>query len=282
MVSAMHQPADVLQRVGSHMQWVLGSERTVRTQTSHDTPVHMCAPMIGAALSALVLHDSRTTQQGDIAVTARVSAMEAPDGMADNDWLVLTVQSQTSPPSGDEPPATPPVLKRLLDVVAEAHRGFWRMDLTPSGRRFWRMCLPVDEAPTRSSAARSRAGEGEWAGKRALLVDDNGPVRMITSRMLRSLGFQVSACESPTDALAIAEAAEAPFDLVVSDVVMPEMDGVELLMRLRRLWPDVAVLMVSGYTRDTHAEQGDWAFVGKPFTLDALQQGVRDAFRGPK
>ncbi len=284
MSVAMHQPAALLQAVGSHMQWMLGDTRTVRVQASNDAPVRMHAPLVGATLSALVLHDFKTTQQGDIALTARVSSMDRPEAPSDGEWLVLTVQSQAAPVSENDSVTAPASISRLLDAVATAHNGFWRLDATPSGRRFWRLCLPVSDTSASSvnPVARNSAEEGEWAGKRALLVDDNAPVRMITSRMLRSLGFQVSACESPRDALALAENADSPYDLVVSDVVMPEMDGVELLKRLRSLWPDVAVLMVSGYTRDTHSEQGDWAFVGKPFTLDALQRGVRDAFGSTK
>jgi CheY-like chemotaxis protein len=98
--------------------------------------------------------------------------------------------------------------------------------------------------------------------------------------MLTSLGYRVTAAATPGEALAVA-AGDATIDLVVTDVVMPEMNGHELASRVAELRPGVPVVYISGYTGEAVEARGvldaeDW-FLQKPFTVDALGAKVRNA-----
>jgi CheY-like chemotaxis protein len=118
---------------------------------------------------------------------------------------------------------------------------------------------------------------------RVLIVEDEPLVRGIMQEMLESLGYSVLAAEAAHEAIAIAESAEA-FDLVLTDVVMPEMNGHELALRLVELRPGVPILYTSGYTGDVVEARGVLdardLFLQKPFTIAALAAKVRAALAG--
>ena len=92
--------------------------------------------------------------------------------------------------------------------------------------------------------------------ERILIVEDAGSVRNAAVRMLRLLGYQVFEAANGEQALQICRELEEPVDLVLSDVVMPEMDGHELCRQIRRIWPDVSFLFMSGYTREGLIQRG--------------------------
>ena len=93
--------------------------------------------------------------------------------------------------------------------------------------------------------------------------------------------------ENGVEALRLSERHRGPIDLVLTDVVMPEMNGRELVERLAPSRPDVKVLYLSGYTDDLIVHHGGAlcagaAFLQKPFTVDALFQKVRDVLDGAR
>jgi two-component system cell cycle sensor histidine kinase/response regulator CckA len=109
---------------------------------------------------------------------------------------------------------------------------------------------------------------------RVLLVEDEPAVREILARILRNLGYRVTAAENGLVAERVAVAAGHPFDLLVTDVVMPHVGGRELAERLRAHKPDLRVLFVSGYTHSAF-EAADLAqpftrFLQKPFAPNDL------------
>jgi CheY-like chemotaxis protein len=111
-----------------------------------------------------------------------------------------------------------------------------------------------------------------------LLVEDEPKVLEVTREMLESLGFQVLATVSPVEALRLYEAHRPAIRLVLSDAVMPEMSGPELLVALRARDPDVRVVFMSGYplgsSRGTSLPDGvPW--IQKPFRRDALAEVIR-------
>src|SRR5512135_3193369 len=81
-------------------------------------------------------------------------------------------------------------------------------------------------------------------GARVLIVDDEKPVRTLLSNYLSSLGFETAEAGDAEEALAML--AREPFQLVLSDIQMPGRNGVSLLAEIRRLHPDIAVLMLTG------------------------------------
>ena len=114
--------------------------------------------------------------------------------------------------------------------------------------------------------------------KRVLVVDDESAYRLMVQQFLSRAGY---ACESAADASeAIAILHRQPFDLVISDIVMPVMNGFQLAEKLRETRPEVKVIFMSGYTDDAIVHHGvlsaGAAFVQKPFTADALARKIRE------
>ncbi|CUA91733.1 cell cycle histidine kinase CckA [Pannonibacter indicus] len=113
-----------------------------------------------------------------------------------------------------------------------------------------------------------------------LLVEDEEAVRAFAARALASRGYTVHEAGSGTEALEVMEETGGSIDLVVSDVVMPEMDGPSLLRELRKTRPDLKIIFVSGYAEDAFEEnlpEGEtFFFLPKPFTLKQLATTVKD------
>ena len=114
-----------------------------------------------------------------------------------------------------------------------------------------------------------------------LLVEDEEAVRAFASRALSSRGYTVLEAGSGVEALSVAEKAEAPIDLIVSDVIMPEMDGPTMLTELRRRGLTAKIVFVSGYADDAFARslppEQEFTFLPKPFTLKQLIETVKGA-----
>ncbi|MBO6893315.1 MAG: response regulator [Roseibium sp.] len=117
-----------------------------------------------------------------------------------------------------------------------------------------------------------------------LLVEDEEAVRAFGARALASRGYTVYEAGSGSEALEVMEETDGQIDLVVSDVVMPEMDGPTLLVELRKTRPDLKIIFVSGYAQDAFEEnlpEGEkFFFLPKPFTLKQLATTVKDVLGG--
>ena len=113
-----------------------------------------------------------------------------------------------------------------------------------------------------------------------LVVEDEAMVRDLTLEVLKESGYTVISAERPDDALRISEQNQGPIDLLLTDVVMPGMSGLELAERLKPDRPKMKVLYVSGYTADAVARRGmsdpKTAFLQKPFAPGALVRKVRE------
>lgn len=113
-----------------------------------------------------------------------------------------------------------------------------------------------------------------------LLVEDEEAVRAFASRALASRGYTVHQAATGQEALEVMEEVGGDIDLVVSDVVMPEMDGPTLLRALRTKRPELKIIFVSGYAEDAFArnlpEGEEFSFLPKPFTLKALATTVKE------
>lgn len=125
-----------------------------------------------------------------------------------------------------------------------------------------------------------RAGGSETI----LLVEDEDIVRNFAREVLSGLGYHVLTAEDGFDALRIQARERRPIQLLITDVVMPHLNGPQLAQRLQPLLPDMAVLFVSGYAADAVVTEGilrsDAAFLQKPFSPDALAQMARQVLDG--
>jgi len=114
-----------------------------------------------------------------------------------------------------------------------------------------------------------------------LLVEDEEAVRAFAARALASRGYHVHEASSGTEALEIMEETGGTIDLVVSDVVMPELDGPSLLRELRKTRPNLKIIFVSGYAEEAFAKnlpEGEiFHFLPKPFSLKQLATAVKEA-----
>ncbi|NNG56426.1 GAF domain-containing hybrid sensor histidine kinase/response regulator [Sphingomonas paucimobilis] len=118
--------------------------------------------------------------------------------------------------------------------------------------------------------------EGDGSG-RILIVEDNESVGEHAAQLLRDLGYETVLVPDAQDALRLLEGASEPFDLVLTDIVMPGgMSGVELARALARSNPELPVVLTSGYS-DVLAEEGagDFELLRKPYSMDALGALVR-------
>ncbi len=135
--------------------------------------------------------------------------------------------------------------------------------------------MRADGAPAGDGEVEDLTGQGT-----VLLVEDEDAVRIFAARALASRGYTILEASTGTEALARMDEAER-IDLVVSDVVMPEMDGPTLLKELRKRQPDIKIIFVSGYAEDAFKRnldgEEDFAFLPKPFGLKQLAQAVKRA-----
>jgi len=117
-----------------------------------------------------------------------------------------------------------------------------------------------------------------------LLVEDEDGLRSLNARGLRSRGYTVVEAANGIEALEALEAQGGAIDLVVSDVVMPEMDGPALLKAMRERNPDIKFIFVSGYAEDAFEkslpENQQFDFLPKPFTLSQLVAAVKETMTG--
>jgi len=138
-------------------------------------------------------------------------------------------------------------------------------------------CLKDDLA---SERGRAEAVSIRGGRETILLVEDESPLREIIHRMLSGLGYAVLASGSPFEAICTAERHEGPIALLITDVVMPGMNGRVLAETLIAARPEMKVLYASGYTSDACVEQGQLEpgspLLEKPFNRDVLAKKVRE------
>lgn len=149
----------------------------------------------------------------------------------------------------------------------------------PGEGTVFRVHLPaVDSAE--APAPGQRAVETTGQGESVLLVEDEDAVRALAKRILTEGGYQVTALSRGSDALPLLEAPRREFDLLVSDVVMPGMRGVELVRRALEIRPGLPVLMMSGYTTPLEDEDrramAEAPLLEKPFSRRDLLGRVRE------
>jgi CheY-like chemotaxis protein len=149
-----------------------------------------------------------------------------------------------------------------------------------------RIYLP-QPAESDIAAARTRSSYSDWlqGSETILLVEDQPQLLSITSEFLRKSGYTIIAAANADQALLSSDGFPGKIDLLITDIVMPGMDGHKLAIRLKALRPGIPVLYVSGYIDDAFVElplTTDEAFMLKPFTLEALGLKIREMLQRGK
>ena len=152
----------------------------------------------------------------------------------------------------------------------------------------FQLFLPRHIAGAEETAAKpqeAETGAGDLTGRgTVLLVEDEEAVRAFAARALTSRGYTVLEAGSGVEAMEVMDRQGGEVDLVVSDVVMPEMDGPTLLRELRKRRPEISVIFVSGYAEEAFRKNlppGEkFTFLPKPFTLKQLVAAVKETIQG--
>jgi two-component system, cell cycle sensor histidine kinase and response regulator CckA len=157
----------------------------------------------------------------------------------------------------------------------------------------FRVFLPrhvVTEAEEAEAAAASEAKKKEQPRDltgtgRVLLVEDEDGVRSFAVRALQRQGYEVIEAISGADALDVLAAAEGKVDLIVSDVIMPEMDGPTMYTEMLKTYPGLKIIFMSGYPSDaferTLDPKAEFAFLQKPVNLATLAAKVKEVISQP-
>ncbi|MEQ2008837.1 MAG: PAS domain-containing protein [Limisphaerales bacterium] len=171
-------------------------------------------------------------------------------------------------------------LAAVLGIV-RGHKGALKVYSEPGRGTSFKLILPVASGAA-SSTAGAPAAPDLWRGHgHILVVDDEEPVRTVAARLLASIGFQVTIAADGRDAVEKFEGNPGAFDLVLMDLTMPHLDGVQAFGLMRRLQPDVQVILMSGFNEQdaiaSFTGKGLAGFLPKPFELATLRERIRAA-----
>jgi two-component system cell cycle sensor histidine kinase/response regulator CckA len=170
-------------------------------------------------------------------------------------------------------------LSTVYGIVKQSGGFIFADSKVGEGTRFT-IYLPAHGAEARLPKARApaKAPESElWGSGTILLVEDEHMVRTVTERGLSRHGYKVLSASNGEDALEILAGGEK-VDLLISDVVMPVMDGPTMVREARKDWPDLPILFMSGYAEEQLRNSIDIdnvAFLPKPFSMLELAEAVR-------
>lgn len=164
--------------------------------------------------------------------------------------------------------------------IVKQNDGAIRVDSSPEQGTTFRLYLAAHPAAADELPEVEEQAAVQTAQETVLLVEDEPAILNLTREMLEEMGFRVIATHHPTKAISLADSHAGTIDLVVTDIVMPSLNGRELLDILKRDRPDMKGLMISGYTADSIAErgveEGIYEFLQKPFSFSQLAAKVQD------
>jgi two-component system cell cycle sensor histidine kinase/response regulator CckA len=163
--------------------------------------------------------------------------------------------------------------------AVQQNNGFILIDSEPGQGSTFSIYLPrhSEKAADAQAPVRGTVPQGQ---ETILLVEDEPAILNLTRRVLERLGYIVLTAATPGEALRLAREYDARIDLLITDVVMPEMNGRDLAKSVLNLYPNMKRLFMSGYTADVIAHHGvveeGVHFIQKPFTVETLGEKVRN------
>ncbi|MBI5552257.1 MAG: PocR ligand-binding domain-containing protein [Desulfobacterales bacterium] len=139
----------------------------------------------------------------------------------------------------------------------------------------------IEKAPQKGSEMAVGTGD-----ETILVVEDEKGILQMTTKILERLGYKVLSASSPLEAIRTAESYAGKIDMLISDVVMPEMSGRDMAAKLLQAYPGLKCLFMSGYTANVIAHHGildeGIRFINKPFSMKALAAKVREILNEPQ
>ena len=169
--------------------------------------------------------------------------------------------------------------------IVQQSSGFIRTKSHPGTGSEFNVYLPRFVGTAQQKTKETRVITPPATRSTVLLVEDDPSVLALVRTLLTRLGHRVLSAASGQEALRVANEHREGIDLVLTDIVMPGMNGVDLMTRLHTLRPDLPCIFMSGYATDvltqTRADLAEVVLLRKPFTLDALAQALQHAERKP-
>jgi two-component system cell cycle sensor histidine kinase/response regulator CckA len=171
-------------------------------------------------------------------------------------------------------------LSTVYGIVKQTGGHIWVYSEVGRGTTF-KLYFPLHQGPLQVPERTVRALPPSGAGATILLVEDEASVRSTVRRLLERHEYRVLEATNGQDALALITARQGEVDLILSDMVMPGMGGAELATRVRAFAPTLPILLMTGYTEEALARNGDrpldQEIIEKPFTLHIVLEKVRMA-----
>ncbi|HSY92828.1 MAG TPA: PAS domain S-box protein [Candidatus Binatus sp.] len=170
-------------------------------------------------------------------------------------------------------------LSMVYGIVKQSGGYIWVYSEENRGTTF-KIYLPRVDQPAETTGAENRPKSVQRGSETILLVEDDPQLRQLSSSVLAHCGYKMLVAGSPEEGLAICKANHRDIRLLITDVVMPRMNGRELAEQIALVSPNIRVLYISGYTSNAIVhygvlDPGLW-FLPKPFTLSALTAKVRE------
>jgi two-component system, cell cycle sensor histidine kinase and response regulator CckA len=165
--------------------------------------------------------------------------------------------------------------------IVKQNNGFINVYSEPEKGSSFRIYLPRHTADMAEKIPdKFMAPSPQGSGETILIVEDEVTILEMLESMLESMNYKVITAASPGRAMEMARSHAGRIHLVITDVVMPEMNGRDLAEKLSALYPDINILFMSGYTANVIAHQGvlddGVAFIQKPFSMDDLAKKVQE------
>jgi CheY-like chemotaxis protein len=174
-------------------------------------------------------------------------------------------------------------LSTVYGIVKQSGGSIWVYSEPGRGTTF-KVYFPRVDAEADAQAA-LQVTNGKGGTETILLVEDEDAVRAVAGRILRRQGYTVVEASNGSEAMRQFTEGGCEFDLIVTDIVMPEMGGLELAQRVREWSPNARILFTSGYTEDAVLSRNfldpGAEFVEKPFTPARLAQRAREVLDAP-